>query len=115
MSIRRVAALLCFLLAPSVRAQDTASTSNLKPSGSAAVAILTLVDGSKLQGRVLEVTSTSIRFASAIGETVIPRSAVREVRVLDAGAMHMGEVWPEDPSRTRLFFAPTGRTLRKGE
>lgn len=25
------------------------------------------------------------------------------------------EVWPEDPNPTRLFFAPTGRSLRAGE
>jgi len=115
MSIRRAAALLCFLLAPAIRAQDTASTANLRPSGTTNIAVLTLVDGSRLQGRVLEVTPTTIRFASAMGETVLPRGAVREVRVMAASAMHDGEVWPEDPSRSRLFFAPTGRTLRKGE
>jgi hypothetical protein len=97
------------------RAQDTTSTANIQVTSPGMLVVLTLVDGSVLQGRVLEVTPTTLRFASAIGETTIPRSAIQMVRVVDAGQVHGGQVWPEDPSRTRLFFAPTGRMMRKGE
>lgn len=102
-------------LAPRARAQDTTSTANLQPTPAGRIVVLSLVDGSSLQGRVLEVTPTAVRFESAIGETSIPRSAIRGVRTVDAGRLRSGQVWPEDPSRTRLFFAPTGRTLRQGE
>lgn len=97
------------------RAQDTTATANLKPTPEGAIVVLSLIDGSALQGRVVEVTATTIRFQSAIGETSIPRSAVREVHAAAEGPLHDGELWPEDPSRTRLFFAPTGRTLRRGD
>lgn len=114
-----IALALALLVLPAARAAaqvpDTASTANLKVPPAGSVALLTLVDNSKLQGRIIEVTATTIRFASAIGETTIPRSAVRRVQLVSESALHDGEVWPEDPSRTRLFFAPSGRTLREKE
>ena len=109
-----IALLIC--AAPSaVRAQDTLSTANLKPTLEGHVAQLALRDGTSLVGRVLEVTATSIRFASSVGEITVPRSSVASARDVDAASMHDGEIWLEDPSRTRLFFAPTGRMLRTGE
>lgn len=96
-------------------AQDTTSTANLRPGAEGWIAVVTLRDGSRLQGRVLEVTPASVRFQSALGETLIPREAIRSVRVASAEMVHGNEIWPEDPSRTRLFFAPTGRTLRDRE
>lgn len=110
--------LLCLVvaaLAPVARAQDTVSTARLKVTPAGSLAVLTLVDGSVLQGRVLEVGVESIRFQSAIGETTIALAAIRSVTVVSQTQAHGGQVWPEDPSRTRLFFAPTGRTLRHGE
>ncbi len=109
----RVAALL--FGAATARAQDTTATANLAPTAADRVVQLVLRDGSMLLGRVLEVTSTTVRFTSAVGETMIPRSAIRSVRSVSGTALHDGEYWPEDPSRTRLFFAPTGRMLRGGE
>ena len=101
--------------APSVAAQDTTATRNLQPTPDSQVVKLTLSDGSVLIGRVVSVTPTVVRFASAMGATDIPRSAIRSVEVMRAKAVHDGEYWPEDPSRTRLFFAPTGRMQRQGE
>lgn len=115
----RIAAVLfvggLLALAPAVRAQDTTSTSNLRPSPDSQLVKLTLRDGSVLIGRVLDVTPTTVRFASAVGETNIPRSAIRRVEFAATTSVHDGEYWPEDPSRTRLFFAPTGRMQHSGE
>jgi hypothetical protein len=102
-------------IAPRVRAQDTTTTANLQPTPAGAVVVLTLDDGSILRGRVLEVTGTFVRFSSSLGESSVPRSAIRSVKVLSAEQLHGNEIWPEDPSVTRLFFAPTGRMLRKSE
>ena len=44
-----------------------------------------------------------------------PAAPEREVQHPTRGTVHRGELWPEDPSRTRLFFAQTGRTLRARE
>ena len=102
-------------IAPRARAQDTTATSNLKPTPDTQRVRLILSDGSVLVGRVLEATPTTIRFSSVIGESLIARSAVRRVEAITATAVHAGETWPEDPSRTRLFFAPTGRMQHAGE
>jgi hypothetical protein len=110
-----VAAVLAAAPIPTVSAQDTSATPNLQPSADSQLVVVKLKDGSTLVGRVLEVTPTVVRFRSAAGESSIPRDAIVAVRVSAAGAAHGGEYWPEDPSRTRLFFAPTGRMLRKGE
>jgi hypothetical protein len=108
---------LLLLAARSTRArgQDTTATANLRPTAEEQLVVLTLRDGSTLIGRVLEVTPATVRFASALGESSVPRDAIRDVRITAASASHGGEFWPEDPSRTRLFFAPTGRTLRARE
>jgi hypothetical protein len=98
-----------------LRAQDTTSTSNLQRTPEGRIAQLVLRDGSTLNGRVIEVTPTVVRFVSAIGETSIPRSSIASIRLVALTSVHDGEIWPEDPSRTRLFFAPTGRMLRSGE
>lgn len=120
----RVTYVLCLALAilttilagpAPARAQDTTRTANLRPTAEGRVVVLSLRDGSTLVGRVLEVTPTTVRFASAVGETPVPRGAIESVRETTATALHEGQLWPEDPSRTRLFFAPTGRMLHKGE
>ena len=97
----------------SIRAQDTASTANLQVTAPGRLVQLVLRDGSTLIGRILEVSATTLRFSSALGETVVQRAAVTSARVADD--RHDGEFWPEDPSRTRLLFAPTGRMMRSGE
>jgi hypothetical protein len=96
-------------------AQDTASTANLKATPEGRISQVVLRDGSTLNGRVVEVTPTTVRFVSSIGETTIARSAIVAVRLVALTSVHDGQVWPEDPSRTRLFFAPTGRMLRTSE
>jgi len=101
--------------APRLGAQDTTTTRNLQPTPDSQLVKITLRDGSILIGRVVAVTPTTVRFASAMGETEIPRSAIRSVERAQPTSVHEGEYWPEDPSRTRLFFAPTGRMQRQGE
>ena len=96
-------------------AQDTTSTANLKRTAEGGLVQLVLRDGSTLYGRVVDVTPVSLQFSSAIGVTTVSRSAISSLRPVEASSLHDGEIWPEDPSRTRLFFAPTGRMLRQDE
>ncbi len=113
-----VTALLLTLSAASfttLRAQDTSSTANMKATPEGRISQVVLRDGSVLNGRVVEVTATTVKFVSSIGETTIARSAIVAVRQVAQTSVHDGQVWPEDPSRTRLFFAPTGRMLRTSE
>ena len=108
-------ALGALAVAPRVHAQDTTATANLTRTPDGRMVQLVLRDGSTILGRIIEVTPTTVRFASALGETTIARMSISSVRLVSLGSMHDGQVWPEDPSRTRLFFAPTGRMLRAGE
>ena len=41
-------------------------------------------------------------------------AAVRSLKPV-TGRIVNGELWREDPNPTRLFFAPTGRSLKQGE
>jgi hypothetical protein len=109
------AAFLMLLIATRTRAQDTTSTANLKATPEGRIVQLVFRDGSTLNGQVVEVTATTVRFVSSIGETTIPRTSIAKIRLVDPTSLHDGQIWPEDPSRTRLFFAPTGRMLKTSE
>lgn len=74
-----------------------------------------LADGSTLFGRIVEETATTIRLELLGGGTMeIRRDRIQSTRIL-AGLLVDGEVWRADPNATRLFFGPTGHSLRSGE
>jgi hypothetical protein len=77
--------------------------------------ILRTRDGSLFVGRLVRATVDSVYFVSAGGPITVPRSAVLELRALGRGSMRQGVYWAPNPNDTRLFFAPTGRMLDKGE
>ena len=110
-----LAILLCLSAPRTARAQDTTAWGNLKPSSDSEVVMLRLRDGSTLVGRIVSVSANTIRFATSVGEVDVPRAAIAEVKLASKAQVHDGELWPDDPSATRLFFAPTGRALKKGE
>jgi hypothetical protein len=89
--------------------RDTAATD------SAQMYVLRTRDGSLFVGRLVRATIDSVYFVSAGGPITVARSAVVELRPLGRGAMRAGVYWPPNPGNTRLFFAPTGRMLEKGE
>lgn len=60
-------------------------------------------------GRIIEVDSVRVVVQTEEGLTVhIPRDRIVSIRDAD-------DVRQVDPNRTRLFFAPTGRSLARGE
>lgn len=74
-----------------------------------------LTDGSTLFGRVIEVEDERVVLETQAGARVeVDRARIRSLRPV-AGRVRDGVVWEEDPHATRLFFAPTGRSLRQGE
>jgi hypothetical protein len=72
-------------------------------------------DGSVLLGRVVAESADTIRFETAGGLLVLPRTSVLELRRIDPDDVHNGEYWTPDPNTTRLLFAPTARMLKQGE
>lgn len=89
--------------------RDTATTDSTR------MYILRTRDGSLIVGRLVRASVDSVYFVSAGGPITVPRSSVLELRQLGRGAMRSGVYWPPNPGDTRLFFAPTGRMLEKGE
>jgi hypothetical protein len=79
------------------------------------VQVIRLIDGSTVIGRVTELRADSAVIRTQAGQLTVARSAVLGVRERAGSNMRGGQYWPEDPNGTRLFFASTGRMLRKGE
>ena len=72
-------------------------------------------DGATMLGRLVGESVDSIRFQTTGGMLLLARTSIAELRRIDPWNVHHGEYWPADPHATRLFFAPTGRMLKKGE
>jgi hypothetical protein len=98
----------------SSRAQQPSAVSG-PSTASAATHLLKLRDGSTLIGRLLTESADTVRFATSGGVLVVPRSQVTELRTIDPASVHDGRYWAPDPHATRLYFGPTGRTLKRGE
>lgn len=74
-----------------------------------------LADGSTIIGRVVSVSGDNVTLETQAGVRVqVTRSQIRSIRPVQ-GRIQDGEVWRDDPHGTRLFFAPTGRSLARGE
>ncbi len=101
--------LLLGLLAAPARAQQPAL-----PPVDTAVVELQLADGSAVTGRVVAVNDTTCTVMTAAGLTVvIPRRALARWRTV--GAPMGGRFGRRDPAGSRLFLAPTARTLPRGQ
>jgi hypothetical protein len=76
---------------------------------------LALKDGTRAIGRVETIEGTRFTFRTTSGVVMDVETA--QVRSLETmkGRVVNGDFWFEDPNPTRLFFAPTGRSLKKGE
>ena len=77
--------------------------------------VLYLADGSTLVGKLISRDSSIIRFETNGGTLTVPIERVKELRAVAASEVRGKEYWFPDANGTRLFFAPTGRMLKKGE
>jgi hypothetical protein len=76
---------------------------------------LELNDGSSVIGRVESVGEGRFVFRTTSGvEMTVDVTTVRSLKPV-TGRIVKGELWRADPNPTRLFFAPTGRSLKQGE
>ena len=75
---------------------------------------ISLTDGSELVGTILEENDEAIVFKTTSGlEMNLDRGLITEIKLIK-GEWSGGEFLRLDPNRTRLFFAPTGRTISGG-
>jgi hypothetical protein len=105
------ASLACVVLPQRLAAQqrDTTVRDSLRTH------VLRTRDGSTLIGRIAAETPDTVRFESNGNVFTLARAQILEIRAIEPGQLKGGEYWFPDPNRTRLFFAPTGRMLAKGE
>lgn len=76
---------------------------------------LTLSDGSQIFGQVESIETDSIVFRSIAGAVItVPQANIADLRTVE-GRVVAGEFLPHDSHNTRLMFAPTARSLRRGE
>jgi hypothetical protein len=119
LNVRRAAAAISISLAltsSSLFAQVRADVqSQLKVADSAHMQIVTLRDGSKLVGRITAVGGDTVTFQSAVGTLAVAAANIDRVQELVSSSMKDGEYWFPNPNSTRLFFAPSGRMLSRGE
>jgi hypothetical protein len=110
----RAHALACLLLlsGPVALAQQQP---RLPPVDSVRAVALRLKDGTELVGRVVAATDSSVVLVTPAGLQVkVPRAALVSWRAR-AGAIVGARLVQEDPNVSRLFFAPTARTLAAGD
>jgi hypothetical protein len=115
MRARDLSTLLLLLLA------STRASGQANPGDSAHVAApaithrLRTIYGSVYLGRLVDdrADSDSIRFEAEGGVLTLPKCAIRELTTVSPRNIHDGEYWFPNPNATRLFFGPTGRTLRR--
>ena len=109
------ALLLFAFLAPAAPARAQAGQPAQAAEGRADVHELVLRDGSRLFGRIERETDTEVVFRTHSGATVTARRidivSLKRVK----GRVEQGEFLRTDLHSSRLFFAPTGRSLDKGQ
>ena len=89
--------------------------SKLHVADSAQLQVLTLRDGSTLVGRISAIGPDSLTMDASSGTFTLSIASVTGVQYVSADRMKGGEYWFPNPNSTRLFFAPSGRMLDRGD
>ena len=96
-----------------VGAQATArQREELSHLDSTRVISVTTNDGSTFVGRVVAANPESIEMQTSVGRVTIAFATMKPLTSIGKPGR---EGWFENPNQTRLFFAPTGQMLKKGE
>jgi hypothetical protein len=74
-----------------------------------------LTGGSVLIGHIIKEDSTSLTINMLSKTKVTINKELIENKSLVSGKISEGEYWIDDPNKTRLYFAPTGKGLKNGE
>ncbi|MEL6822327.1 MAG: hypothetical protein AAFP70_11235 [Calditrichota bacterium] len=105
---------LLFLFIGSLYAQETVSQAMLSQADTSQVFVVKLNDGSSVIGRINNVTADGFEVETTIGRVAIPYAKAVSAKVIDPTKIRDGYYWFPNPNQTRLFLAPTGRMLKKG-
>lgn len=103
----------CLPAVPNATAQTVEAPVNA--AGRTEIHELVLRDGSRLFGTIERQTETEVVFRTHAGAAVTAqRSDIVSLKLVK-GRIENGEFLRTDHHRSRLFFAPTGRSLEKGQ
>jgi hypothetical protein len=108
-------ALLAFFGFAPVDAAGQSSAEAAAQEPARAIQELRLKDGSRLYGYVEEAAPDKIVFTTLTDARLEVQRAQIESLAPARGRLVNGAFLPADPNPTRLFFAPTGRALARGE
>lgn len=121
MAIRHLTAFIllsALVLAQAQAAQAQSSPATQAPAqapGEIEMLELILKDGSRLFGRIERETDQEVVFRTHSGATITAsRQDIVSLKAVK-GRLEAGEFVRADMHRSRLFFAPTGRSLEKGQ
>ena len=116
-SLRAFTVVFCLVL--SVGSAQAQNTNDVRAKttipDSAHIQIVTLTDGSTIYGRIAGVNADTVTFQTQAGRLQLAAGAIREIKEIPAADLHDGQYWFPNPNSTRLFFAPTGQMLKKGQ
>lgn len=112
--MKAIVACTAALLALAAASLPAAAQGEPEPLPADSLQELRRADGSRVIGHVVGQRGDTVVFETVTGEQVEVRRRFVRIRPV-RGRFVDGEFWPEDRHGTRLFFAPTGRTLRQGE
>ena len=110
-----LALLLAVTLPPPLVAQTPSATPTIEVAPPGITQEITLGDGTRAYGRVERVVDGRVTFRTLDG-AILDVDAAQVTRVVRAdGRVVDGSYWRTDPNPSRLFFGPTGRSIRRGE
>ncbi len=81
---------------------------------SSEVQIMELDDGSRIVGRITDISGDSLIFRLKTGELRIYKNSVKSLKLIPVDRIIKGKYWFPNPNYTRLYFAPTARMLERG-
>jgi hypothetical protein len=114
-TIWQIVAMTIVVLVTTTTLQASALRTKLQPPPEGYQQIIELDDGSVLVGRVIEADTSVVRFHTEHGEARIQLDRVVAIRNVPLPSFKKGVYWYSNPNRTRLYFAPTARMLKRGE
>lgn len=79
------------------------------------IQILNTNDGSSFVGKITAIESEEIEFTTGVGKLRIKIMNINSIKDIPATDIKDGEYWFPDPNSSRLYFAPKGNMLKKGE
>jgi len=96
-------------------AQQKQKKLNIAIPDSSHIQIITTTDGSSNLGRIIEIRENEVQFETEISIMTIPIAKIKEVNEVSVESIKDGKYWFPNPNKSRMFFAPTARMLKKGE